>query len=215
MMPSWLWMLAGPNGCGKTSRAQAFPIQSLIPDVEFLNPDDATKQKLISQGYQGFHDSPSELQRSLFIEAADEVSTRLHEAVSNGRKVGIETVLSTGKYLSLVEQVRSGSGYFMLIYIVVNSPELACERVAARAAKKGHSVPPDKIHDRWYKSIQNLPKFAALAKAFWVFDNSDSNPENAPVLVARGVDGQLVRPPLASFPLLDQQLARIPIQGQA
>ncbi len=205
-------MLAGPNGCGKTSRVQGFPIQSLIPDVEFLNPDDVTKQKLIAQGYLGFQDSPPELQRTLFIEAANEVSNRLSEAVSHGRKVGIETVLSTDKYLSLVEQVRSSGGYFFLIFIVVNTPELACERVAIRAAQKGHSVPPDKIHDRWYKSIQNLPKFAALSMAFWVFDNSDSNPANPPVLVARGVDGKLVRPPLDSFSFLDQQLAQIPIQ---
>lgn len=215
MSRPWLWILAGPNGSGKTSFAQAPSNQSLIPDVEFLNPDDVTKQKLISQGYQGFHDSPLELQRSLFIEAANEVSTRLNEAALNRERIGIETVLSTDKYLSLVKQVRASGGYFYLIYIVLNSPDLACERVAARAAKKGHSVPPDKIHDRWYKSIQNLPKFAALAKAFWVFDNSDSNPENAPVLVARGVDGQLVRPPLASFPLLNEQLAQIPIQGQS
>ncbi len=63
------------------------------------------------------------------------------------------------------------------------------------------------------KSIQNLPKFAALAKAFWVFDNSNSDPALPPVMVARGVDGVLVRPPLPSFELLDQQLAKIPVQA--
>lgn len=78
-------------------------------------------------------------------------------------------------------------GYFVLPHVFVNAPELDCEPVAIRVKKK----------------------------VFWVFDNTDSNPENAPVLVARGVDGQLVRPPLASFPLLDEQLAQIPIQGQA
>ena len=208
----WLWMLAGPNGCGKTSRAQGVSIQALIPGVEFLNPDDETLKKLRLLGYAGFHDAPESEQYTQFIRSANEVTARLNETVANGGQVGIETVLSTDKYLPLVEEVRSRSGYFMLIFIVVNSPELACERVAARAAKKGHSVPPDKIHDRWYKSIQNLPKFAQLAKAFWVFDNSDSHPENPPVLVARGVDGVLVGPPLTSFPLLDEQLARLPVR---
>ena len=163
-------------------------------------------------GYEGFHDAPHDVQFSQFIESANEVSQRLSEAVAIGEEVGIETVLSTDKYVSLVEAVRRKEGDFMLIFIVVNTPELACERVAIRTAQKGHSVPPDKIHDRWYKSIQNLPKFAQLAKAFWVFDNSDSNPENPPVLVARGVDGVLVAPPLASFPLLDEQLARLPVR---
>ncbi len=212
MSKPWLWMLAGPNGSGKTSRSQGSPIQALIPGVEFLNPDDETLKKLLSLGYAGFHDAPLTLQRSQFIESANEVEERLTTIVTNGGQVGIETVLSTDKYLSLVEQVRSVGGRFMLIFVVVNSPELACERVAIRAAKKGHSVPPDKIHDRWYKSIQKLPKFAALAKAFWVFDNSNSDPALPPVLVARGVDGVLVRPPLPSFELLDQQWAMIPMR---
>ena len=177
----------------------------------FLNPDNETLKRLKSRGYQGFHDSPPEIQRTLFIESANAVSDQLSNAIANHESVGIETVLSTDKYLSLVEEVRALGGRFILIFIVVNTPELACQRVAIRAAKKGHSVPPDKIHDRWYKSIQNLPKFAALAKTFWVFDNSNSNPELPPVLVAKGVDGVLVRPPLPSFELLDEQLARLPV----
>ena len=213
MSRPWLWMLAGPNGSGKTSRAQGSPIQALIPGVEFLNPDDETLKKLRSLGYAGFHDAPAHVQYTQFIKSANEVTERLKHLVGNNGKVGIETVLSTDKYLPLVEEVQSRCGYFMLIFVVVNSPELSCERVAARAAKKGHSVPPDKIHDRWYKSIQNLPKFAALAKAFWVFDNSNSDPELPPGLVARGVDGVLVRPPLPSFELLDQQLASLPVQS--
>ena len=213
MSKPWLWMLAGPNGSGKTSRSQGSPIQALIPGVEFLNPDDVTLKKLLALGYAGFHDAPLSVQRSQFIESANEVADRLTTIVANSGKVGIETVLSTDKYLSLVEEVRTRGGNFMLIFVVVNSPELACERVAIRAAKKGHSVPPDKIHDRWYKSIHNLPKFAALAKAFWVFDNSNSDPDLPPVMVARGVDGTLVRPPLPSFELLDQQLAKLPVQA--
>ena len=213
MSKPWLWMLAGPNGSGKTSRSQGSPIQALIPGVEFLNPDDETLKKLLALGYAGFHDAPIRVQRSQFIESANEVARRLKNTVANSEKVGIETVLSTDKYLTLVEEVRALGGRFMLIFVVVNSPDLACQRVAARAANRGHSVPPDKIHDRWYKSIQNLPKFAALTKAFWVFDNSNSDPDLPPVMVARGVDGVLVRSPLPSFELLDQQLAKMPVQA--
>ena len=205
-------MLAGPNGSGKTTCAQRREIEPLIRNVKFLNPDNETLKRLHSLGFQGFHDSPSETQRTLFIESANAVNAQLSDAIANRESVGVETVLSTDKYLSLVEEVRALGGRFMLIFIGVNSPELACERVAIRATKKGHSVPPDKIHDRWYKSIQNLPKFAALAKAFWVFDNSNSDPDLPPVLVARGVDGVLVRPPLPSFELLDQQLALLSVQ---
>ena len=208
-----LVMLAGPNGSGKTTCAQGQQIQSLITSVRFLNPDHETLKRLHGLGYEGFHDAPFGVQRSQFIESANDVSTWLRDAVRQGEEVGIETVLSTDKYLTLIEDVRTAGGDFELIFIVVNSPELACERVAIRAAKKGHSVPPDKIHDRWYKSIQNLPKFAALAKAFWVFDNSNSDPALPPVMVARGVDGVLVRPPLPSFELLDQQLAKLPVQA--
>ena len=174
-------MLAGPNGSGKTTCAQGELIHSLIVDVRFLNPDYETLLRLRALGYEGFHDAPKEVQLSQFIASANDVSQQLSDSVDGGEEVGIETVLSTDKYLTLVEDVRAAGGDFVLIFVVVNTPELACERVALRAAKRGHSVPSDKIHDRWYKSIQNLPKFAALAKAFWVFDNSNSDPDLPPV----------------------------------
>ena len=46
MSPPEFWIVAGPNGAGKTTCVQKEPISRLLPDVQFLNPDDLTLAKL-------------------------------------------------------------------------------------------------------------------------------------------------------------------------
>jgi len=91
------WIVAGPNGAGKTTCVQKEPIQSLLPNVTFLNPDDRTLKKLQLQGYQGFSDAPLDVQTALFFEAANDVFVDLEHAISQQSPVGVETVLSSDK----------------------------------------------------------------------------------------------------------------------
>jgi predicted ABC-type ATPase len=103
--PPELWIVAGPNGAGKTTCVQKEPISGLLPGVRFLNPDDRTLTKLRGAGYGGFADAPLDVQSRLFIESADEVLLDLQADVAAGEPVGVETVLSSGKYRSLVDHV--------------------------------------------------------------------------------------------------------------
>ena len=186
-MPSpTLWIVAGPNGAGKTTCTQRRPITALLPGVRFLNPDDVSREKLVQQGFAGFGDAPSEVRQAAFLESADEVFAELTRAINASESVGVETVLSTDKYQTSVESVRKAGGFVGLIYVALSSPALACERVAARVRRGGHDVPADKIKSRWGRSLDNLPWFAKHATAFWVFDNSDSDPNLPPLLAARG-----------------------------
>jgi predicted ABC-type ATPase len=186
-----LWIVAGPNGAGKTTCVQKAPIADLIPGVPFLNPDDRTLAKLRATGFQGFHDAPTDVQTRLFIESAEEVSAELTAAVSAGRAIGVETVLSSDKYRPLVEAVLGQGGFVGLIYIAVASAEIARERVAARIRRGGHGVPEAKIAERWQRSLDCLAWFAVRASAFWVVDNSDPSPDTPPRLIASGKAGRL------------------------
>ena len=186
-MPSpTLWIVAGPNGAGKTTCTQREPISKLLPSVQFLNPDDRSREKLIRQGYAGFAAAPENVRTAAFFESADEVFNELSRAVAAAESVGVETVLSTDKYRTVVEAVRQAGGFVGLIYVALESPALACQRVAARVRRGGHDVPVDKVEARWERSLDNLPWFARHATAFWIFDNSDSNLSLPPLLVARG-----------------------------
>jgi predicted ABC-type ATPase len=184
-----LWIIAGPNGAGKTTCAKAEPISALLPNVTFFNPDDRTLAKLRAAGFQGFQDGPVDVQTRLFLESADEVFSELMQALSQGRKVGVETVLSTDKYRMLVDAVHKAGGVFGLVYVALASPAIAKERVASRVKCGGHGVPEEKIEKRWLRSLENLAWFAERATQFWVIDNSDSDPRISPPLIVFGKQG--------------------------
>lgn len=186
-----LWIVAGPNGAGKTTCVQKEPIASLLPNVPFLNPDDITRAKLIASGYTGFADAPLDVQTKLFFESADQVQEDLEQAINNGNAIGVETVLSSDKYQSLVNRVIELNGQFRLIYITLRSPAISIERVAARVRRGGHGVPEDKIEARFYRSHSNLTWFARRDKSFWVIDNSDSHLLQPPKMLAHGSQGKL------------------------
>lgn len=185
-MPSGsLVLLAGPNGAGKTTAATSPGVGTLLRGFLRLNADDLTLKKLKLDGYAGFADAPPDLLKRYFIQAAEEVYALASEALRNGVNVSLETVLSTDKYCALVEYVLSDGGRLGMIYVALNSPAISLERVTLRTGKGGHSVPADRLEVRWRRSLKWLPWFAAKADFFYLFDNSDSNPELPPLLLAR------------------------------
>ena len=206
-----LWIVAGPNGAGKTTCVQKEPISQLLPNVTFFNPDDRTLAKLRSHGFQGFHDAPAEVQERSFIESADEVFAELTEAIAGDVAVGVETVLSTRKYCPLVDAVRVKQGFVGLIYVALTSPMIAKERVAARVQRGGHGIPDEKIDQRWKRSLGHLPWFASQATAFWVIDNSSSDPTTPPVLLATGKRGFLEYLNDVAFAEMKADLSALPM----
>ena len=209
-----LWIMAGPNGAGKTTCVQKEPISSLLSYVKFYNPDDRTLMKLRSSGYQNFADSPADLQARLFIEAAKDVAAELQDALSQGLVIGVETVMSTDKYLPIVESVRARGGIVGLIYVALSSSAISIERVTARVLRGGHGVPPAKIVQRWHRSLDFLARFAGLANVFWVFDNSESTPGSSPRMIASGKDGILEFLSPNVFPEMRAALAALPFSSE-
>jgi predicted ABC-type ATPase len=205
-----LWLVAGPNGAGKSTVVQAAPIQRLLPGIAFWDPDALALRQLQDRGFAGFGDAPEQEQSRAFIAAADRVTSILNECVASGMPVGVETVLSTDKYKPLVESVLAAGGVFGLIYVSLRSADLAAERVARRVRAGGHDVPVDRIRARWSRSLANLGWFAERASQFFVFDNSDSDPNVAPTLVAYGSQGTIHRMLPAVTPDLAAALAGLP-----
>jgi len=151
-----LWLIAGPNGAGKSTVVQSPGFERVLPGVNVWNPDSIARELLQARGYSGFADAPIDEQLQAFVRAAEMIAGMLDECVTRCIPVGVETVLSTGKYKPLIERVLAVSGFFGLIYICLQSPELACERVAQRVLEGGHAVPDDKTRNRWHRSLANL-----------------------------------------------------------
>jgi predicted ABC-type ATPase len=147
-------------------------------------------EKIKAGGWVGFADVPEDRLRSIFIEAAGETFAETVAALNDGSHICSETVLSTPKYQTLIEQVQSKGGLFEMVYVALRSPSVSRERVSLRFEKGGHDVPTDKLADRWRRSLEYLPWFASRADHFWVIDNSDSTAGRLPLLVASGGKGK-------------------------
>lgn len=68
---------------------------------------------------------------------------------------------------------------------------MACRRVSHRHALGGHDVPQEKIKIRWRRSLDLLPTFAAQADLLLVYDNSNEDSAEPPILIASGTGGQI------------------------
>lgn len=88
------------------------------------------------------------------------------------KRFSFETVFSHPSKLDFMQQAVE-KGYKIYLYFVsTESPEINTFRVEARTKKGGHSVPPDKISSRYYRSLDLLYDAAQLCYQVFFFDNS-------------------------------------------
>ena len=199
-----LWIVAGPNGSGKTSIYDNADIEDFGRSVWIINPDALAKR---IADVEGLEPVPANL------EAVRRIEQWLYASIEAHQTVGVETVLSTPKYRSLVLAAKQRRFTIRLIYVVLNSPELNIERVRLRVAKGGHNVPTDKIIERRGRSLAQLPWFLAQADDGWLFDNSGERPQ----LIGTKSKGEIKLEANALPEIVEAtRLARVmPVQGRA
>jgi predicted ABC-type ATPase len=71
----------------------------------------------------------------------------------------IETTLSGKNYLDLIAKVKQQGYLVNLVFLYLDIPELAKERVENRVRAGGHSIPESDIMRRFYRGITNLIDF--------------------------------------------------------
>ena len=158
-------MIAGPNGSGKSSAYRDVKLAWQDRDIWINNPD------LLTLRLQAAENLPK---GDANLQAVRRIESWLYASVDVHQTIGVETVLSTDKYRKLVEHARGRGFQIVLIYVVLDSPELNVERVRIRAAEGGHDVPVEKIHERYWRSLEQFPWFLKNADRAWVYNNSGS-----------------------------------------
>lgn len=161
--------IAGPNGAGKTTLAP-FLIKDKYGLMEYVNADP------IALGLAAF--SPE----SVAFEAGRIMLKRLHGLAEQGSDFAFETTLASRSYANWIKTLRASGYEFHLIYLWLDSAELAVQRVRERVRKGGHDVPEEVVRRRYAKGVQNFFElYRGLADTWGIYDNSRSG---GPVQIA-------------------------------
>jgi predicted ABC-type ATPase len=173
-----LVVVAGPNGAGKTTFVERYVKPT---GLRIVNPDEIARALA------------SEAPDSVAYEAAQLAETVRRDLVSRGMSFCMETVFSDphGAKIEFLREARSKGYFVFLVFIGLDSPELAVSRVMQRTEAGGHDVPDEKIVTRFPRAILNLRSAIAFVDHALVFDNSSADEPYR--LVAEFTAGALVR----------------------
>ena len=166
------FVFAGPNGSGKSSIIAGF--SDAVKDLNYYCADEIAKE-------ERFVAIPDEDTRN--YEAMLEVERRVIDALDASKQVAYETVLSSDYKWSIIEYARA-KGYFIVsVFVSTNDPEINIARVHRRVKAGGHSVPDDKVLNRYSRSLSRLGRLLTYSDEAHAFDNSRDNQEASVVLI--------------------------------
>ena len=85
-----------------------------------------------------------------------------------------ETVFSHPSKLEFMKRAKENGFKVYLYFIAAKDPFINEGRVANRALNGGHDVPPEKVHSRFYRCMDNLFCALKVCDEAYLFDNSSA-----------------------------------------
>jgi predicted ABC-type ATPase len=192
-----LWLVAGPDGVGKTSYAFRH-IRQVSGSVRFVNLDE------IARGLSPLSPEDGRLEAARI--GLRQIAAWLAEADAR-RSFTVETTLAGLTHLRTISTAKAAGWQVNLLYFAVAEVDVCLQRIARRVSEGGHDVPAADAKRRFQRSLANFPRYVAAVDHWRVFDN---NRMERPRVVAEGRRG--CRAVLADTAGLPTPLART-LQG--
>ncbi|MYM21944.1 hypothetical protein GTP46_04685 [Duganella sp. FT135W] len=165
-------VFAGPNGSGKTSLIEELKhtglatMRGVVPlPSYFINPDQVAKDLEGEFPDQNARDEAA--QRAAMQARANAIAGRLPFA--------FETVMSHPSRINEMLLLKEQGYHLFLTFITTDDPEKNVERVKYRyetGSTTGHYVKPEKVRERYHRTLALLPRATEIADAVYVYDNS-------------------------------------------
>ncbi|MEW6208566.1 MAG: zeta toxin family protein [Acidobacteriota bacterium] len=155
--------IAGPNGAGKSTLAP-FLLRDAFGVMDYVNAD------TIAEGLSAF--GP----QGAAIEAGRVMLRRMQNLIEQRRTFAFESTLSGRTPARWIERAKREGFEFHLLFLWLESEELAVERVAARVRRGGRNVPEPAIRRRHRLGVRNFfERYQRRADEWVVLDTSLSN----------------------------------------
>jgi len=153
-------VVAGPNGAGKSTSAPYF-LRDALEVTEFVNAD------AIAGGLSAF--SPE----SVAIAAGRIMLERMRELAADRADFAFETTLAGRGLARFLADLQSKGYHVHVLFLGLESADLAVARVAERVRLGGHDVPVDTVRRRYDQGLRNLFRiYMPMADSWQYFDNS-------------------------------------------
>ena len=160
-----LYVIAGPNGSGKTTFAEKF-LPNFAECFEFVNAD------LIAKGLSPF--SPSKVA----IKAGKLLLEQIAEFSKKKIDFAFETTLAGKGYANIFKQMKHDGYELHVFFLWLPDVKLALARVADRVRKGGHNIPEQDVKRRFNRGIWNFFHiYRELFDTWTIFDGSTTNAE--------------------------------------
>lgn len=164
-----LFMIGGPNGAGKTTCAMDL-LPGLLECEEYVNAD------AIAAGLSPFRPEATAIQAGRLM------LQRIHHLAAIQKDFAFESTLASKSFVPFLRKCQQDGYSVMVIFLWLESVDLALSRVAGRVLSGGHSVSEEVVKRRYSRGAQNFFRlYRPLANHWAVYDNSTDRP----ILVAR------------------------------
>jgi predicted ABC-type ATPase len=177
-----LWLIAGPNGVGKTTYARRF-LRAVAGTERFVNLDE------IARGFSPLTPTPD---AETATAAARAVLSRSAENIAAGRSFALETTLAGRTHLRTLAAAKAAGFGVNLVFCTLPDVATALRRIADRVTTGGHAVPEADARRRFPRACANFAAYAAASDFWRVLDTQKAEPR----LVAAGPPAAIADPAL-------------------
>ncbi len=156
-----LFIISGCNGSGKTTASYSI-LPEMLDCSEFVNSDEFAKSL-----------APFSPEKA-YVGASRYMLLKMKLLLERKADFCIETTLATRSLLKTIKLAQEQGYYVTILYLWLNSPDLAVARVKARVEAGGHNIREETVRRRYHVGLHYLFRdFMPLCDRWILCDNSN------------------------------------------